>query len=223
MTAKINNRQKVELLVYEALTNILKEQGYVYIDSGTRREIRYIHNNVSWRFHIALHDPRPPYGVLEGVGVIHEDLSFVINNLLKERYPEKYWLCGPGTHLVNYWNKEGNGQRINGVSDIDRFVLEYIQALNKAKSEFLIPYSNQEKLINECSLFYTKWPKAMGPFDTALCLIAYGIKHDDRQKIQLGVDRIYQKREWGQTADVREIPLFVRQRVIDMGLAAEST
>lgn len=222
MAKKISNREKTECLIYKNLISLLKDPGYSYLDSGPRKQIRYRYRDVSWQFHISLHEQRPPYAVLEGVGIIHEKLSEIINDLAKEKFPDQHWWCGTGTHLLIYWGEGGNGQRLNGIEDIDRFVQEYIDALNRAKLDFLLPYSNQEKLINDCCLFYTKWPKSMGPFDTALALIADGIQKSDRDKIQMGVDRIYQKRTWGHSDSVREIPFFIRQKVIDMGLAVDN-
>ncbi|EBC9384969.1 hypothetical protein C3C25_19265 [Salmonella enterica] len=102
---------------------------------------------------------------------------------------------------------------------MDLFVDRYLLALHITEAEFLRLYSDVQEVIRRCLMFYTKWPKGMGPFDTALCLIAYGLKYNNNDYIQIGSDRIYEKRNWGHSDSVRYIPFFIRNKMIHEGKA----
>lgn len=212
------SRKNFESNLIDCLEHRLSGQGYfkekLLGDIYLKREYE---NDVFWRLKISLCNKTFPYNFLDAVSVEHHELTLTLMSLLDSSLKNS-WRCITGNHVRNYW-QPANPVTIDSEDDMDLFVDRYLLALHVTEAEFLRLYSDVQEVIRRCLMFYTKWPKGMGPFDTALCLIAYGLKYNNNDYIQIGSDRIYEKRNWGHSDSVRYIPFFIRNKMIHEGKA----
>ena len=155
-----------------------------------------------------------PYHFLDHLWVRYDDLTLVIHELLKDsKFEEevKQLAINVGTHVSNYWQHPAL-RAVESLDDVDAFVEAFLTAFKEAERDFVNTYSDVSNAVHECTLFYTKWPREMGPFKSAFCLIAYGIQTGDTDKIEMGIKRIRAKIDFSQVQTEKDLMLAVAAR-----------
>ncbi len=206
-----SKRKTIELEICRLLAARLAGAGYTYradpeVNIFTRRD-----GQSSWSFSFHLWGSGP-YHFIDSVWVSYDAHFAVLRDLLARtaEADDSAAFGGPSDHVSNYW-AEQNSRTIASLSDVPEFTNDFLSALSRATEQFLVPHSDAKEVANRCTLFYTKWPRSMGPINTAFYLIAHGIQQSDRPAIQLGIDRIDQRIDFCRTDGERAFALMIRK------------
>lgn len=152
-----------------------------------------------------------PYHFQDSVWIVHDDYAAILRDLIADTPMRGADIAfgGPSDHVANHW-AEPDPRTVSSVHGVAPFADAFLRALHRATETFLLPNADPAKVADDCTLFYTKWPRGMGPIKTAFHLIAHGLARGDRPTIQLGADRITHRIDFCRMPHERDVALAIR-------------
>jgi hypothetical protein len=206
-----SKRKALEREICSQVGGLLEKCGYVYSFEEAGGAYVKQTGGVTWRLHMSL-SGRVVHYLNDHIWVVYEDLRQVLRSLLQATgaiFDDRFTHVGIHSYVSLYW-PNGLSRRPVDYPNTTALAEVFVMALKRAEAEFLIPYLDAGKAAYECTRFYTKWPKNMGAMDSSNCLIAYGVQQNDREKVQMGADRILEKIDHCRMEDERKFALDLR-------------
>lgn len=198
-----SKRQTIEREFCTHVQANLEQDGFLYEDWGEEKVFMRPNNECTWALSCHL-SGSGPYFLVSSSWVWYPTLGEILSDLVQDKeLKETDFRFGPSGLLIveERWIAEASQAR--------RLSDAFILAITQHKTEFFEPNSQPSTVAAQCDLFYTKWPRNMGPIHTAFMLIAYGIQSHSTGMIRKGIERIEDKLSFCSSHSEKEIALKV--------------